>query len=238
MTTSTSARIIGAGTILLALGFNVPYAILAASFDYPGILREPPEHILEAFSAGGASLVMTWYAFALAALLFIPVSLGLALGAERAGTRPALAVAAAVLGSLAGLTQAMGLLRWVMVVPELAATPDGAAQFGMIHAYAGVAVGEHLGMLLTAGFLGTMAALHAAEGARWLVLLGVASAAAIAWGALEGVALALGADGSIFSLGAIAGYLLLTLWLAWAGINLLGGAARLSPAARDLAARI
>lgn len=220
MTTTASARAIGAGTILLALGFNVPYAVLASRFDYPGILREAPERILSAFAEGSAPLVLTWYAFALAAMLFIPVSLGLALGGGRARTQPALAVAAAVLGALAGLTQAMGLLRWVMVVPVLAANPDGAQLFAMLHAYAGVAIGEHLGMLLTAAFLGTMAMLHLTERAQGLAALGGLTAVVIAWGALEGVALALNADGAVFGLGAIVGYLLLTVWLLWAGASM------------------
>ncbi|EYD76078.1 hypothetical protein Rumeso_02350 [Rubellimicrobium mesophilum DSM 19309] len=233
MTSNASARAIGAGSILLALGFNVPYAVLASRFDYPGILREAPERILAAFTEGGAPLVLTWYAFALAAMLFIPVSLGLALGGGRVRTQTALAVAAAVLGALAGLTQAIGLLRWVMVVPVLAADPEGAQLFAMLHAYAGVAIGEHLGMLLTATFLGTMAVLHAAEGLRALAAQGGLTAAAIAWGAIEGVALALGADGAVFSLGAIAGYLLLTVWLLWAGLHMIRGVYRLPRLAGD-----
>lgn len=233
MTTITSTRAIGAGSILLALGFNVPYALLASRFNYPGILREAPERILAAFTEGGAPLMLTWYAFALAAMLFIPVSLGLALGGGRARAYPALAIAAAVLGALAGLTQAMGLLRWVMVVPVLAADPEGAQLFAMLHAYAGVAIGEHLGMLLTAAFLGAMAALHAAEGARALATLGGLTAGAITWGALEGVALAMGVDGAVFSLGAIAGYLLLTIWLIWAGASMVFQGRRLLRVAED-----
>lgn len=223
MATTASARAIGAGTILLALGFNVPYAILALRFDYPGILREPPARILAAFAEGGAGLVLAWYAFASAAMLFVPVSLGLALGAGRAAARPGLAVAAAVLGALAGLAQAMGLLRWVMVVPGLAARPDGADLLAPFHAYAGVAIGEHLGMLLTAGFAAAMAAAHGDEGKRGLAALGALTALAIAAGAFEGLALALGRDGSAFGMAAVAGYLLLTGWLAWAGADVLRG---------------
>lgn len=221
-----SSRAVGAGTILLALGFNGPYAVLASRFDYPGILREPPEVILAKFAEGGPALVATWYAFALAALLLIPVGLGLGLGGGRIGRMPGLAVAAAVLGALAGLTQAMGLLRWVMVVPGLAAAPDGAALLGMLHAYAGVAIGEHLGMLLTAGFVGTLALVQQREGRRGVAMLGGVTALAIAAGAFEGVALALGLDGEILGLAAVAGYLLLTAWLIWEGAGLMGAGRR------------
>ncbi|EYD72143.1 hypothetical protein Rumeso_04849 [Rubellimicrobium mesophilum DSM 19309] len=229
MAAQTPSRVVGAGSILLALGLNVPYALLAVRFDYPAILREPPEQILAAFAAGGASLVLTWYAFALAAILFVPVGLGLALGGGRVTRVPALAVAAAILAALAGLTQAMGLLRWTMVVPVLAATPGSEGEFALIHAFAGTAVGEHLGMLLTAAFLGTVAAIQVAEGSRWLASLGAVAAVAVGLGAMEGVAMAVGADGSAFGLAAIAGYLLLSLWLVGSGVVLLrGGAVRVA----------
>ncbi len=137
-------------------------------------------------------------------------------------------MAAAVLGALAGLMQAMGLLRWVMVVPGLAGTPDGAALFAMLHAYAGVAVGEHLGMLLTAGFVGTLAAVRWGEARHGVAALGGVTALAIAAGAFEGVALALGLDGGALGLAAVAGYLLLTVWLVWEGVALLGPGRRAS----------
>ena len=164
--------------------------------------------------------MLTWYAFALAAIAFVPVGLGLALGGGRVAARPGLAVAAAVLAALAGLTQAVGLLRWVMVVPLLAARPGSEGEFVALHAFAGVAVGEHLGMLATAGFVGVMAAMHRAEGAWRLAAFGAVAAAAIGVGAFEGVALAVGAEGGAFGLAAIAGYLLLGPWLAWSGIGM------------------
>jgi hypothetical protein len=82
-------------------------------------------------------------------------------------------------------------------------------------------------MLLTAAFLGTMAMLHLTERARALAALGGLTAMAIAWGALEGVALALGADGAAFGLGAVVGYLLLTVWLLWAGVGMVRRGRRL-----------
>ena len=103
-------------------------------FDYPDILRRPPNQIFAAFAAGGGGeLVLTWYAFVLAALLFVPVSMAYALGSGRLKTGAELAMAAAIIGALAGLLQAMGLLRWVLVVPGLVATKD-AAGFALIHA--------------------------------------------------------------------------------------------------------
>ncbi len=203
---------VAAALAALAIGFNLPYARLAVIFDYPGILRQPAEEILQAFAAGGPGLVLTWYAFALAALLFVPVAMAHALAARRAQTQTALAIAAAVAGALAGMLQAMGLLRWVMVVPGLAASGD-VEGFTLLHAFAGVAVGEHLGQLLTAFHVALVAQMQRPERAPRTALLGRLTAAAITVGAFEGVVLSVGADGSAFGLVAVAGYLGLTVWM-------------------------
>ena len=65
----------------------------------------------------------------------------------------------------------MGFLRWVMVVSGLAASDD-VAGFALLHAFAGVAIGEHLGQLLTALHVALVAAMQQSEGARWTAALG------------------------------------------------------------------
>jgi Domain of unknown function (DUF4386) len=213
-------RRIGTALVALAIGFNLPYARLAVVFDYPSVLRQPSEQILAAFSAAGAPLIMTWYAFALMALLFLPVGMAHALGSGRIARQPAMAVAAAVAAALAGLTQAMGLLRWVLVVPQLANTGD-VAGFELLHAYAGMAVGEHLGQLLTALHVGLVAAMQGHEGRRGLSALGAVTALTVTAGAFEGVALAIGLSGAAFGLATTAGYLLLTVWMIASGIAII-----------------
>jgi hypothetical protein len=212
-----STRPAALSLIALAVFFNLPYAQLAASFDYPGILRQPVAQVLQAFADGGPTLILTWHAFALAALLFVPVSLAHALGGGRAMALPALAVSAAVTGALAGVVQAMGLLRWVMAVPLLAQTGDTQG-FALLHAWAGVAVGEHLGMSLTALHVGIISLMQAREGRRMLAALGAVTAVLVLGGAQEGVVLALGRDGAAFGLMAIGGYLALTLWMIGSGM--------------------
>jgi hypothetical protein len=214
-------RLTGGALIALAVFFNLPYAWLAVTFNYPAILREPAETIFAAFTAGGTQLILAWYAFALAAMLFMPFALAHAFAGNRLKSFPALAISAALIGALAGLLQAMGLLRWVMVIPELARTADPATSFALIHAYAGVALGEHLGMLLTAFHVALMATIQFCEDRRTLAILGGVTTAAITLGAFEGLALALQADGTLLSLGSVAGYLLLTAWLIASGIGLI-----------------
>lgn len=205
----------------LAIGFNLPFQHLAATFDYPGILREAPATILDRFAAGGPSLILTSYAFALAALMFLPVGMAHALGAGRMSRAPTLAVAAAITAALAGVMQAMGLLRWVMVVPGLAASGD-VEGFALIHAFGGVAVGEHLGQSLTAAHVGLIALIQRRERRTLTASLGALTVALILAGSLEGVALAIGTSGQVFGRLAVAGYLALTLWMLASALGLAG----------------
>lgn len=226
----------GAALLALGIGFNVPYSVLASSFDYPGVLRLPAGEILARFAAGGPGLVLTWYAFMLTALLLSATAAVVAV-AER---DRASATMTGAIGIAAGLLQAVGLSRWVFAVPAMAAAhADPAATeatragieaaFAALHAFAGVAIGEHLGQLLTAAWV-----VGVASGQRRALRgLGLASAALIVVGTGEGLALGLGRDGGPFSLATIAGFLVLTLWLLGTGAALLRRAApaRLAAAA-------
>lgn len=218
--------------LALAVAFNVPFAMLAATYDYPDVLRRPTGEALDLFAAGGASLILTWHAFALTALALVPVAIALSITPKRVAERPALAIGAAIAGALAGLAQAIGLWRWVFVIPGLArthadpnATPEArfAAEqaFAVLNQYGGVAIGEHLGQVLTAVFLIMLACIQWSERARIASVIGFCAAAAIAVGTGEGLAIALQQPGELFSLATIAGFMGLTLWLIVTGIGLL-----------------
>ncbi len=234
MSTSRSNVVLGASVIAFAIAFNVPFSILASTFEYPDILRRPAGEVLTLFNAGGTSLILTWHAFALAALAFVPVSIFLALTQDRVTARPALAIGAAVAGSLAGLAQAIGLWRWVFVVPGLArayvdpASSDAtraAAEntFALINLYGGVAIGEHLGQLLTALFILLLSSVQMLEAKRLRAWIGFAAAAVIAFGTGEGLAIALGASGEVFGLATVGGFMLLSAWLIATGAGLVRG---------------
>ncbi|QMW22325.1 DUF4386 family protein [Sandaracinobacteroides saxicola] len=210
------------GGAMLALGllFNIPYSVLAVSFDYPGVLRLPAADILGRVAAGGPALVLTWYGFMLSALLLCAVA-GLQAVSQR--QRPA-AMMVGTLGLLAGLLQAIGLSRWVFVVPAMAAahadpmtTSAGRAAieaaFLSLNALSGVAVGEHLGQLFTAAWVIGVAV---GQNGR-LRATGLGSAILIILGTGEGLAIALGGDGALFSLATVGGFLLLTAWLLGSG---------------------
>lgn len=171
---------------LALLGFVVaatlPYAWLIEHFGYDDILREPSAVILANFHAGGAPLVLAWFAFAMSSLLFLPVALGfdrlfLALRLPGHG--------AVLLGCASALVQAIGLLRWVLVVPALAGAyvdPDASAAtrsavlvvFDAVHRFGGALLGELVGQLLLAGWTGLVSwQLHrSGQVPRWLAAAG------------------------------------------------------------------
>ncbi len=214
------APLTGWAAIALGVGFNLPYVLLALRFDYPAILRRPAPDILQAFAAAGPALVLIWWAFMLAALALVPLGTALAITPRRMATRPALALGAALFAALAGTLQAIGLARWVFVVPHLHGTA-AAAELALINAYGGVAIGEHLGQLLTALFVAALAVLQWGERARRRAIAGGLTALLLAIGTGEGLALALGASGDRFALATIGGFLALTGWLVATGTALI-----------------
>ncbi len=144
--------------IVVPVMFNVGFTRLARQFDYPDILRLPTGEVLERFRQGGSGLVMTWWAFALSAILFAP--LAILLGIELTGADSTIVTLSVFVGVQASVVQFLGLIRWPFLVPYLAreaeaadpgSTRDEAIDivFQSFNRYLGVAVGEHLGYFFT-----------------------------------------------------------------------------------------
>lgn len=190
----TSPRLV-TGSLLVAvpLIFIAGFTGLQMSFGYPDILRHPAGEVLTRFAAGGADLRVYWYVMFVAAVALVPAAIGFAaLNWKESAFGSALAGG---LGVLAGLLQALGLLRWTVLVPTLAAayTAPGASDldralaasaFRTANAYLGMGVGEHMGYLLTALFTVAVAAVIAK---RWRIMAwaGVLLATGVASGMLE-----------------------------------------------------
>jgi Domain of unknown function (DUF4386) len=150
-----------AGTLLVAvpLIFTAGFTGLQMTFEYPDILRHPAGEVLTRFAAAGADLHLYWYAMMFASLLMISAVIAAGLHFwKRDSFLAALSIGA---GVLAGLVQALGLMRWVMLVPSLAAmyVAPGATEteqsmavalFDAANHYLGMGVGEHLGYFFTA----------------------------------------------------------------------------------------
>jgi Domain of unknown function (DUF4386) len=227
--------LLGLAALSLAIAFNLPFALLAATFDYPDVLRHPAGEVLDAYAAGGPGLIFTWYAFALSAVGLIFFAPALAFTTADWSRRPGLAVAAALMGTLAGLGQAIGLFRWVFAVPALAtlhADPatDAATRasleiaFTQLNGWGGVAIGEHLGQILTVVWV-ALAALQALSSrgrfARPAAAVAALAVAGIGIGLGESLSLALGQEAPLLAMATVAGYLAFSLWLLITSTGLL-----------------
>jgi hypothetical protein len=150
---------IGVLVIAVPITFNAAFIELGRAFDYPNILRREPDEVLRRFAAGGSGLILRWQALLVSALAMLPLVALLAVALE---APVELAATSVVIGSAAALVQAVGLVRWPFVVPELArryaaaAGPDAATTratieivFATLNRLFGVGIGEHLGYLLT-----------------------------------------------------------------------------------------
>jgi Domain of unknown function (DUF4386) len=154
----TTQVLTGLLLLMLPVAYNLLYTLLARGFDYPDILRQPTDQVLDRFTAGGSRLVLTWWGFAMSAVLLAPAVV--LLSATLADADPAVLTLATAIGLLAALVQFLGLVRWPFAVPHLArlaahpattpATRDAIdVVFQTLNRYLGVAVGEHLGYLFT-----------------------------------------------------------------------------------------
>jgi len=181
MSTATAAGLL---LVAVPLAFNTAFALLAARFDYPDILRQPTTDVLAKFRAGGTGLVVLWWAFALTAVLLAPLAVLLSRAISDAD--PTLLAAATTTGVLAAAVQFLGLIRWPFLVPYLArvdADPDTSPArreaidivFQAFNRYLGVAVGEHLGYLLTGAWTTLTGAALTQTGAAggWADVIGV-----------------------------------------------------------------
>ena len=175
----------------------------------PDVLRLPAGEILTRFLAGGPGLVFTWYGFAVSCLPFFA---GVVLLPSSFPEQRTLMRLSTVLGTVAGIVQVVGLLRWVFVVPYLArlyattATADGRlaieVAFSSLHQFAGVSLGEHTGQLFTAAWMVTLSFVLWQTHRRKLAVLGASTAVAWLIGLAEGFGTVL--DGVPTQLGAVA----------------------------------
>lgn len=225
MTAQDSPARIPAGLLLIVvpLVFTAGFTGLQMSFNYPDILRHPAGEVLTRFAAAGIDLHLCWYAMMLAALGLIPAAILTAIHVWKRDT--VLAALSASVGVLAGLVQALGLIRWVVLVPGLAAsyTAPGAtdldrntagAIFDAANLYLGVGVGEHLGYLFTGVWTLLIAALIF-PAHRILSLTGAALSFTVMAGMLE----PFGVPGAA-TINAI-GFSLWALWALLLGVALL-----------------
>ncbi len=228
------SRTAGILLILLVVLSNIPYTMLIQTFGYDDILREPVDIVLTQFHAGGIRLILTWFAFGLAALLFIPTSLLLhqVLDVQAQPHHSPYLAIATPLGVLSGILQAVGLMRWVFVVPVLAnlyTDPNASTTtretvsvvYQVVHQYGGVVIGEHLGQTLLIGWtLGVGLAMRSSTLFKsWVAWWGLFTTPLLLLGQSELLATVI--PGMPVVETTPIGFILWELWLLIVGISLL-----------------
>ncbi|MGO4187500.1 DUF4386 domain-containing protein [Pseudarthrobacter sp. TAF60_1] len=229
MNAATAAGVL---LIILPLGFNAAFAALAAKFDYPDILRKPTQEILLRFRDGGSALVLLWWSFAMTAVLLAPAAV--LLSGALAGADATLLALGSTAGVLAAVVQFLGLIRWPFLVPYLARTataPDASPArkeaadivFQSFNRYLGVAVGEHLGYLLSGAWsvLAGVAITQSSTLPAWLGIVGIIIGAVLALCSLEFVGRFEPAGWKLAAALTPVTYIVWSLWLVAVGVFLL-----------------
>jgi uncharacterized protein DUF4386 len=198
----TSRRVVVALLVLAVVLVNAAFVGLGSVFEYPDVLQEDADEILENFRADEGSIVVLFTMLALGAALLAPIAVILGRMAGNDLGRWSIRV-----GIAAAAVQVIGLLRWPLIVPGLADDNDTDA-FETVHTLLGTVVGETFGYALTAAWTVLIIfALGQRLAGRWFEFLGLAAAALIALGVLVPLDVP-GADFANFI-----GYILWSLWL-------------------------
>ena len=217
-----SGRRLTAGLLIAgAAAVNLAFLGLGAVFDYPDVLNKPAADVLATFAANQLVISFWFLLLAAGAGLLAPI----AIRVGRLGTSAALRASVPV-GVAAAAVQVIGLLRWPVLVPGLAARAgdQGAAEtFESANLWLGTVLGESFGYALTAAWTVLVAVgLHRAvfRGSltgRVLAVTGMLSAALIAAGIVEPF------DVPGAGLANFAGYVVWSGWLIAVAVVILRG---------------
>ncbi|NJS39542.1 MAG: DUF4386 family protein [Rhodobacteraceae bacterium] len=178
--------------LLLLAQFVLMWAaffILMPAINWPASLGEPPAVILPLILEQAGPVFAGYTSYLLHALLLIPLAVTLRATLKMS---PIMGTTAVALGVLAGLAKALGITRWLFLMPGLAvaytnpeaseATRDAiAVVYEAFNAYAG-GLGELLGVGLFAGVwtvLISVALVRLGGGARLIGLAGFIAAAGL-----------------------------------------------------------
>ena len=205
-----TAALLVAGAVLV----NAAFVGLGTVFDYPDVLNHPAAEVLATFHEKQAPVSALFLLLALGAGLMAPIAVFVGrLGSSR------LLRASVVVGVAAAVVQVVGLLRWPLLVPGLAATPQDPAAISTFHTLnvvLGTVVGETIGYALTAAWTVMVAiALRERVLGRVLSAVGLVAAALIAVGTVEPL------DVPMAGLLNFVGYVVWSAWLVAFAVRVL-----------------
>lgn len=209
---------IGFLLIIGSIGVFVPYTMLTMSFEYPDILRQDAGVVLTKFHEGGASLIFTWWAFA---ILGIPLLVAYVLIGQQWKHMPFMSWVT-TFGIISGVAQILGLLRWVFVIPVIAkdyvmgnevVKQSAMTSFQVVHQLGCVLLGEHIGQLFTIvwSVMVCVAISKSKLMPKWLSVFGIISSCIYLMAQAELFATVI----PTFPVWDLAGFIGSTLWLLW-----------------------
>ena len=218
------SRALGVLLVAEAILSFAPVIVLGGAIGWPASLGQPAAQQLAAIAAAPGAVALGYGLYLLYSLLIAPLMIGLA-ARLAGGLHGPLAASAAAFAALSALARAIGILRWLSVMPVLAsAHASGGASsralielvFDALNKYGG-GIGEVLGvsvlMALSLGLL-CVGALRGGGLPRWLAVAGIAVALLL-------LALAAPAFGLPFAPPVAAAVSALSLWMLAAGVALL-----------------
>jgi hypothetical protein len=186
-TNLTRTTRIGLALFLLieALLAFAPVAILGPAIGWPASLRNPAAQQLTAIAAAPSALVLGYGVYLLYSLAIAPVAIVVAWRVTH--LRGPMAAMIVAFGALSAIARAIGILRWLTVMPALAVSYAAAdaptratieAVFNALNSYGG-GIGELLGMALFGGLWLLLAMIAAIQSKRlplWLSAFGIVAA--------------------------------------------------------------
>jgi len=225
MQASTLHRSAGSLAIVHALMFFVPLGVLGLAIGWPANLDLPAAHNLPLMLSESGSVKLGYSVYLLYSLLFFPVMLMISRAIAGKDELPLLLKLAVGFALLSTLARCLGIIRWLTVMPALAAQYQAADVAGQsviatvytaFNAYAG-GVGEILGVfLLSATSIALLAsAMWTSAGVpRWLAWMAWSTAAGLFFLSLELFGLNLSAFIAPFSV-------LYMVWMVCVGVTLI-----------------
>jgi hypothetical protein len=187
LTRTTRTTRIGLALFLLieALLAFAPVAILGPAIGWPASLRNPAAQQLTAIAAAPSALVLGYGVYLLYSLAIAPVAIVVAWRVTH--LRGPMAAMIVAFGALSAIARAIGILRWLTVMPALAVSYAAAdaptratieAVFNALNSYGG-GIGELLGLALFGGLWLLIAMIAAIQSKRlplWLSAFGIVAA--------------------------------------------------------------
>ncbi len=167
MTRAESIALVGLTLSQFTL-FLVPLIVLGQAIGWPASLRLPAEQALPLIARNAIAVQIGYWGYLLTVVAMIPFVLALRRFAQAHRVVGLLPDCMAAFGLLAAVLKSLGIVRWLIAMPELARLHSGSsdtalraaieADYVALNGYAG-SVGELLGVQLLSGI--------------WLILLGL-----------------------------------------------------------------